>query len=334
MEGASLDTPRVSVVVTTYNRADLVCKAVDSAVDQDYPESQREIILVDDGSTDDTRQLVEARYGGRVRYVHKANGGFVSACALGFSLARGEIVAQLDSDDTWSSDKLSRTVPKFDEADDVVAVFHDLRIVTTDGSSKGTLWDASHARIGEAPCDALEPYLAGFPIPSWTSASLWRRAALERILPFPEGLMGYADAYCARHIVFLGRICAIPEALGTYLVHADNDSGKGGGPQDLKRLERGIRESRIMSEAFNRRCEEFGRRPSQRRVMIQKLALADACVSRELLTSRAAAARWVLDDELGLPALARMQILFNLYLPPRLAVFLKNRVIGRFVPLD
>ena len=244
-----MNTPRVSIVVTTYNRVDLLCQAVDSALDQDFPESQREIILIDDGSTDGTREVVESRYGDRIRYVHKSNGGFVSACALGFSMARGEIIAQLDSDDTWSRDKLSKTVPKFDEAADVVAVFHDLDIVKADGRTAcETLWTGSHARLGEAPCDALGPYLAGYPLPSWTSASLWRRSALELILPMPEGLEGY--------------------------------------------------------------------------------------VERALLTGRSAAARWILKNELALPSLVQLHLFAQLWLPGRLAAFLKNRVIGRFVPLN
>ena len=330
-----MNTPRVSIVVTTYNRVDLLCQAVDSALDQDFPESQREITLIDDGSTDGTREVVESRYGDRIRYVHKPNGGFVSACALGFSMARGEIIAQLDSDDTWSRDKLSKTVPKFDEAADVVAVFHDLDIVKADGrTASKTLWTGSHARLGEAPCDALGPYLAGYPLPSWTSASLWRRSALEHVLPMPEGLEGYVDAYCARHIIFFGRVCAMPQSLGTYLVHASNDSGKGGGHRDLKRIERTIRESRVMSDAFSRRCAQFGVEPSLRRVMIQKLSLAEGYVERALLTGRSAAARWILKNELALPSLVQLHLFAQLWLPGRLAAFVKNRVIGRFVPLN
>ncbi len=330
-----MGAPRVSIVVTTYNRAGLVCKALDSVFDQDYPESQREIILVDDGSTDGTRELVQARYGDSLRYVFKPNGGFASACMLGFSLARGQIIAQLDSDDTWSRDKLSSTVPRFDEADDIVAVFHDLAIVKADGRTDTTIWAGSPVRLTDAPGDALGPYLAGYPLPCWTSASLWRRAALERILPLPEGLEAYVDAYCARHIIFLGRVCAMPQALGTYLVHADNDSGKGGSKPRLERIERDIRGSRAMSEAFNRRCEQFGVEPSFRRTVIQKLALAEKCLDRELLLGgRWRALTWTRVNELGLPAFVQLHLFFQLCLPGRLASFLKNRVIGRFVPLD
>jgi len=330
-----MSAPRVSVVITTFNRVDLLRKAIDSALAQDFPEEAREIIVVDDGSTDDTRDVVQSAYGERVRYLHKPNGGCNSACQFGFAHARGEIIAQLDSDDTWYPDKLSRTVPSFDLAPDIVAVFHDLDIVKADvDGHAGTLWGPVPHRLTAEPCDALAPYLAGFPMPAWTSACLWRRSALEKVLPFPAGLWGYNDAYCARHIAFYGRVCAIPKALGTYLVHANNDSGKGGQRLSRERLERGIRESRAMADSFNERCRQFGREPGPRRVMVQKLALASACIELELLSGKRAATRWLLADELSLPALARLQLLFNLFLPPRAAIFIKNRVIGRFLPMD
>ncbi len=99
--------PKVSVVVPTYQRAQVLARALDSAVAQTYPDV--EIVVVDDGSTDDTEAVV-ARYGERVRYVRQTNGGVSAARNRGIAVSTGELVAFLDSDDTWRDDKLALQV--------------------------------------------------------------------------------------------------------------------------------------------------------------------------------------------------------------------------------
>ena len=90
--------PRVSVVIPTYNRGNLIGQAIDSVLAQSY--SDFEIIVSDDGSTDDTAARV-ARYGDRVRYVRTANGGVAHARNVGTREARGDYLAYLDSDDRY-----------------------------------------------------------------------------------------------------------------------------------------------------------------------------------------------------------------------------------------
>jgi len=95
--------PKVSVVIPTYNRAESVMRAVDSALNQ--TERSLEVIVIDDGSTDDTPGRF-AQPPQRVRYLRKANGGASSARNAGLRAARGEWVALLDSDDEWKPEKL------------------------------------------------------------------------------------------------------------------------------------------------------------------------------------------------------------------------------------
>jgi len=94
---------RVSVIIPTYNRADLLKEAIDSVLEQTWREF--EVIVVDDGSTDATGDAVRP-YGGRVRYVYKENGGPSSARNVGIREAKGTYVAFLDSDDLWEPEKL------------------------------------------------------------------------------------------------------------------------------------------------------------------------------------------------------------------------------------
>lgn len=92
---------RVSVVIPTFNRASLMCRAVDSALGQSH--DNMEVVIVDDGSTDDTRAVVERRYAGepRVKYIQVENGGVSRARNIGIAAATGDFVGFLDSDDYW-----------------------------------------------------------------------------------------------------------------------------------------------------------------------------------------------------------------------------------------
>jgi glycosyltransferase involved in cell wall biosynthesis len=91
------------VVIPSFNYGHFVTEAVDSALAQTY--APREVIVVDDGSTDDTRKRLEA-YEGRIRYLHQENLGLAAARNAGIRAARGEYVALLDADDIWHPQKL------------------------------------------------------------------------------------------------------------------------------------------------------------------------------------------------------------------------------------
>ena len=98
---------RVSVVIPAYNKANLTVKVVESVLNQTYKDI--EIIVVDDGSTDDTRQLICA-YGDKIKYVYKKNGGACSARNVGINLASGEYIGLLDCDDLYLPEKIKLSV--------------------------------------------------------------------------------------------------------------------------------------------------------------------------------------------------------------------------------
>lgn len=100
----------VSVIIPTYNRAWTLKKAVDSALAQDYP--SREVIVVDDGSTDQTRDLL-AGYGDKIRVLVQENKGVSAARNRGIQESQGSFIALLDSDDAWEKNKLSCQVAFF-----------------------------------------------------------------------------------------------------------------------------------------------------------------------------------------------------------------------------
>jgi glycosyltransferase involved in cell wall biosynthesis len=99
--------PEVSVIIPTYNSDGMVVDAIDSVLRQTYKDY--EIIVVDDGSTDNTRELI-ASYGEQVRYIYQENSHISVARNHGFRVSTGKYIAQLDADDLWLPDKLEKQI--------------------------------------------------------------------------------------------------------------------------------------------------------------------------------------------------------------------------------
>ncbi len=123
----------VSVIVPTYNRAYCVGRAIDSVRGQTH--SNWELILVDDGSTDNTAELIASQYGGdqRIRYIHQSNAGVSAARNTGINTARGNFVAFLDSDDAWKPWKLKLQLACFQAFPEVGMVWTEFEAVDTTG---------------------------------------------------------------------------------------------------------------------------------------------------------------------------------------------------------
>jgi len=102
--------PTVSVIIPTYNRANLVDKAIKSVLSQTYQDF--EIIVIDDGSTDNTEEIIRGFKDKRVKYIkkYKKNRGISATRNIGIKVARGKYIASLDSDDEWLPDKLDKQI--------------------------------------------------------------------------------------------------------------------------------------------------------------------------------------------------------------------------------
>lgn len=109
--------PLVSIVIPTYNRAGVICRTVDNVLEQTYPNT--EIIIVDDGSKDDTVERLK-KYGERIRVIRQANAGPAAARNRGIEAARGKFVALQDSDDLWVNTKLAKQISVLETAGDAV----------------------------------------------------------------------------------------------------------------------------------------------------------------------------------------------------------------------
>lgn len=147
---------RVSAVIPTYNRAAFLPAAVASIRDQTYPCD--EVVIVDDGSSDNTAEVVAA-LGDGIRYVRQANAGPAAARNRGIREATGELVAFLDTDDRWLPNKLQRQVEIFQREPDVALVSADMAIEDAAGKR---IVESNFARRG---LRALFTELDGRPVP-------------------------------------------------------------------------------------------------------------------------------------------------------------------------
>lgn len=169
----------VSVVVPVYNGSKYIQKAIESVLSQTY--KNYEIIVIDDGSTDDTRQKLHV-YHEHIRYVFQQNRGSAAARNLGINLAKGELIAFLDSDDFWTMpEKLEKQVACFQANPDLGGINTGWRIVDGEGKHIKTVqpWH-------KAPNLDLETWLKKKCVR--TSAMVFRREWLLKVGGFDEEL--------------------------------------------------------------------------------------------------------------------------------------------------
>lgn len=126
------DTATVSVVIPVYNGAKFIAKAIDSVLSQTYP--VHELIVINDGSKDDTARVLEG-YAGRIKAVHIPNGGVSNARSTGVRHATGDAIAFLDADDVWRHDKLAKQMAALAEYPEVGFTCCNFLTIRTSGNA-------------------------------------------------------------------------------------------------------------------------------------------------------------------------------------------------------
>jgi glycosyltransferase involved in cell wall biosynthesis len=183
--------PLVSVVIPTYNRASVICRTIDNVLSQTYP--NREIIIVDDGSTDDTQEKLR-EYGGRIRVIAQPNTGPSAARNRGIAAARGTLIALQDSDDLWMRTKLERQVSLIERAGSSVAcclcdaVLRYIDRPETTAFRAAWLFPTCEEGIWTNVAEVLATRFVWF-----CQSSLIRREALARVGGFDETLKYHED---------------------------------------------------------------------------------------------------------------------------------------------
>jgi glycosyltransferase involved in cell wall biosynthesis len=233
--GKTMSKPLVSVLIDTYNHERFIEQAIASVLEQDMPMGDVEIIVVDDGSTDRTPEIVR-RFEPRVRLLRKANGGQASAFNAGIAECHGEIIAFLDGDDWWAPGKLRRVAEEMRRDPEIGIVGNGITEVFDNGDEQSEVLHATPrfrldslegARIFRRRKSQLG-----------TSRMTVRAEILRRILPVPEPIVIEADEYIFTLAAALSDVSILGEALTFYRIHVGNlyqMTGFQKGPSQRKR---------------------------------------------------------------------------------------------------
>lgn len=214
-----MTTPLVSVLIDTYNHERFIEEAIQSVLSQDFPASQREIVVVDDGSTDRTPEIL-ARFASQIRVLRKPNGGQASAFNHGIPQCRGEFVAFLDGDDWWAPNKLSAVAQAFVANPSIGLVGHSITEALHKGTQRSELVrDLPRFRIDSvagARTFRLRKSFLG------TSRMTFRSELLRRIGPVPEAVVIEADEFLFTLGALFSEVLLLREPLTFYRLQGQN----------------------------------------------------------------------------------------------------------------
>jgi glycosyltransferase involved in cell wall biosynthesis len=229
----------VSIVIDNYNYGHFLAEAIDSALGQSW--GAVEVIVVDDGSTDNSRDVI-CRYGERVRSVFKANGGQASALNAGFALGRGDAVIFLDADDVLLPMAAERAAAVFAARPETAKVQYRMKVIDAQGRATGEIRPAPRLALVSGD---LRQQAVGFPFDlPWAamSANAFSAAVLRQIMPIPAELYIHgADWYLAHVAALFGDVCALDEVCALYRIHGMNAYAPGRPALDLNTVRQTVR---------------------------------------------------------------------------------------------
>lgn len=211
---------RVSVIVPNYNYGDYIGGAIESLLEQS--EAIDEIIVVDDGSTDQSRDVIQ-QFGNRIISIFQDNAGQAAAISAGFLKATGDIVCLLDSDDFFDVDKVKFVKQIYNYYPQIDWVFHDLLQV------EGKIRPQSGPVLFNKDCITLineqkkiQEGKVGYDAPA-TSGMTFRRTFISDIFPLPAADSIYiSDHYIKFYCLARGLGVHVSQALAGQLIHGEN----------------------------------------------------------------------------------------------------------------
>ncbi len=274
-------TEKVSIIIDNYNYARFLREAVDSALCQTYPYT--EVIVVDDGSTDDSHDVI-ASYGDRIVPVLKANGGQGSAFNAGFEVSSGRIILFLDADDFLQPQAVARVVQAYEP--DYVKVQFKLRVVDKHSSPLPYTdpRDGKAMAKGDVSAELLSRGTYTTPPTSGNAFSRWY---LEKILPMPEEpyRQGADGGYLNLLAPLYGAVYSLDEELGMYRHHGGNFYAQTVASFDknwfLVMVKRDVRKEDLLREKAAELGFALDRAPMDRNFLAQTRRLVSLRLNRE-----------------------------------------------------
>jgi hypothetical protein len=260
--------PFVTALVDTYNHEAFIEEALQSVLAQNFPSSEMEILVVDDGSTDRTPELVR-KFEHRVRLLRKSNGGQASAFNAGIAEARGEIVAFLDGDDWWAANKVKRMAEVFSSHHEIGFAGHSITEVLLDGSQRieqlrENAWFQANSSEGARIFRTRKNFLG-------TSRMTIRTELLKKILPVPDALVIQADEYLFTLAAILSPAVVLSEPLTFYRHHSANFYQMA--DDDPMKLRRKVEVFRALFLALSQQFERHKVEPAVRKKILETIDL-------------------------------------------------------------
>ena len=216
----------VTCVILSHNHRAFAVQAVQSALTQDYPAELLDVVILDDGSTDGTGDLLEHTFGDdpRVTVLRQENQGFVRSTNRVVAAATGELIGFLDGDDMWVRDRVRRQVALLDARPDVGLVHGDMEIVDAQGATMHPSF-FGYSGFGEVPRGRILGTLLRMNVV--TTSSIMVRASLrDRFLPVPDELF-FPDWHVATMVAEVAAIEHVDGVTARYRSHSSN-MGLGG----------------------------------------------------------------------------------------------------------
>ena len=218
--------PFFSVIISNYNYGAFIGEAIESVLNQIFPSEDVEVIVVDDGSTDNSREKITT-YAGSVKAIFQENRGQASALNAGIEQSKGRIIAFLDADDYWHPSKLDFIYREFVKSPAIDFVYHFMNVVDNTGRIVDRYVYPDPFSASRPQETYLDRYLRGsLPWFSPTSGMTIRADCLKKACPIPEGFRIGADLYLHYILPFhIRELSLIRKPLGYYRLHGGNLSG-------------------------------------------------------------------------------------------------------------
>jgi len=245
----------VSIIIDNYNYGRFLGQAIDSALAQTW--SAVEVIIVDDGSTDGSAEVIRG-YAGRLRAVFQPNGGQASAINAGFAQSHGQVVIFLDSDDILLPQAAERAAAVFSSRPATAKVQYRMRVIDAQGRESGVIRPAPRIPLQSGDLRRQEVSFP-FDLP-WAamSANAFSAQVLRHILPMPAERYGRAGAdwYLAHVAALFGEVCALDEVCALYRIHGANQYAQAGS-LDLDGLGQSVRYAAATREQLQRFADQL-----------------------------------------------------------------------------
>lgn len=217
------DRPLVSVIIPTYNYGRFICEAIDSVLHSNFDSKKVEIIVINDGSTDNTFEKIK-QYEGKIKYICQPNSGKAQATQVGIEAATGKYLFNLDADDLFLPNKISEVIDIFERDREIVHVAHPTIYWHTNDNTKD---------IEPIPTTIMGRKLWGRDLLSYLykrnklfggGSTFAARTEVLKKLTIPPAAKLFVDEYLVLFALNTGHSFIIDRPLSLYRIHGNNDS--------------------------------------------------------------------------------------------------------------